>query len=56
MAKDDVIIYTGYMKKQPKKKLEDVQKFACRLASYQWDASYQELLQLYELPSQEERI
>ena len=38
-----------------KKKLEDVQKFACRLASHQWDASYQELLQLYELPSLEER-
>ena len=37
-----------------KKKLEDVQKFACRLASHQWDASYQDLLQLYELPTLEE--
>ncbi len=38
-----------------KKKLEDVQRFACRLASHQWDASYQDLLQLYELPTLEER-
>ena len=38
-----------------KKKLEGVQKFACRLASHQWDASYQELLQLCEIPSLEER-
>ena len=37
-----------------KKKLEDVQRFACRLASHQWDASYQDLLQLYELPTLEE--
>ena len=37
-----------------KKKLEDVQKFGCRLASHQWDSTYQDLLQLYELPSLEE--
>ncbi len=37
-----------------KKKLEDVQRFACRLASHQWDASYQDLLQLYKLPTVEE--
>ena len=37
------------------KKLEDVQKFACRLASHQWDSSYHDLLQLHELPSLEER-
>ena len=38
-----------------KKKLEGVQKFACRLASHRWDASYQELLQLCEQPSLKER-
>ncbi len=38
-----------------KKKLEDVQRFACRLASHQWNASYHNLLQLYELPTLEER-
>ncbi len=38
-----------------KKKLEDVRRFACRLASHQWDASYQDLLQLYALPTLEER-
>jgi len=32
-----------------KKILEDVQKFACKLASHQWDSSYQNLLQLYQL-------
>jgi len=37
-----------------RKKLEDVQKFACRLASQQRDCTYQDLLQLYELPSLEE--
>jgi len=26
----------------------------CRLASHQWDSSYQDLLQLYQLPSLEE--
>ena len=40
---------------EDKKILEDVQKLACRLTSQQWDSSYQDLLQLYELPSLEER-
>ena len=35
-----------------KKILEDMQKFACGLASHQWDSSYQ--VQLYQLPSLEE--
>ena len=38
-----------------KVKLENVQKFACKLASHQWDAGYQELLELFELPTLEER-
>jgi len=32
-----------------------VQTFACRLASHQWDSSYLDLLQLYQLPPLEER-
>ena len=32
-----------------KKMLENVQKFGCKLAAHQWDASYQELLELFEL-------
>jgi len=32
-----------------------LQKFACKLASHQWDSSYLDLLQLYQLPSLEER-
>ena len=38
-----------------KKMLEDVQRFGCRLAAHQWDSSYQDLLQLFELPTLEER-
>ena len=38
-----------------KKALEDVQKFGCRLAAYQWDLGYQELLNLFELQSLEQR-
>ena len=38
-----------------KVQLENVQKFACKLASRQWDAGYQELLDLFELPTLEER-
>ena len=37
-----------------KVKLENVQKFACKLASHQWDTGYQELLELFELPTLEE--
>ena len=29
--------------------LENVQKFGCKLAAHQWEASYQELLELFEL-------
>ena len=38
-----------------KKALEDVQKFGLRLASHRWDASYNELLDLFNLPSHEDR-
>ena len=38
-----------------KKKLEGVQKFGLRLASHQWDAGYQDLLNLFDLPTLEER-
>ena len=38
-----------------KKTLEDVQKFGCRLAAHQWDSGYQELLDLFELQSLEQR-
>ena len=34
-----------------KAKLEKVQKFACRIASGRWDASYQELFDLFQLPN-----
>ena len=37
------------------KALEDVQKFGLRLASHRWDASYNELLDLFDLPSHEDR-
>ena len=30
-------------------KLENVQKFACKLAFWQWDAGYQELIELLTL-------
>ena len=38
-----------------KSKLERVQKFACRVASRRWDTSYEELLDLFELPTLENR-
>ena len=38
-----------------KKLLEDVQKFGCKLAAHQWDSGYQDLLQLFELRTLEER-
>ena len=37
-----------------KKLLEDVQKFDYKLAAHQWDSSYQDLLQLFELQTLEE--
>ena len=38
-----------------KKMLENVQKFGYKLAAHQWDASYQELLELFELQPLEQR-
>ena len=35
--------------------LENVQKFGCRLATHQWDTSYHELLELFELQPLEQR-
>ena len=35
--------------------LEGVQKFALRLAAHQWDRNYQDLLELFQVPSLEER-
>ena len=37
------------------KSLESVQKFALRICSKQWDAAYQELLEMFSLPSLENR-
>ena len=33
------------------KKLEDIQKFACKIATARWDTGYQELLELTGIPS-----
>ena len=38
-----------------KAKLEKVQKLACRMAARRWNAGYQELLEIFELSSLEER-
>ena len=35
--------------------IEDVQKFACKMATHNWNSSYQDLLQLTELPTLERR-
>ena len=32
-------------------KLEDIQKFACKIATSRWDLGYQELLELTDIPS-----
>jgi len=37
------------------KSLEQVQAFACKLASRRWDAGYEELLELLSIPSLQER-
>ena len=37
------------------KSLEQVQAFACKLASRRWDAGYEELLELLNIPSLQER-
>ena len=34
-------------------KLENIQKFACRMATGLWDSSYQDLLELVDLPTLE---
>ena len=47
-------VWDPYLDKD-KKLLEDVQKFGCKIASHQWDSSYQDLLQLLELQTLEER-
>ena len=39
--------------KKDKIALENVQKFACRMATRSWDSSYQDLLDLVDLPSLE---
>ena len=38
-----------------RKKLEDVQKFGCRLAAHQWDTGYRELLEMFDLETLEHR-
>ena len=38
-----------------KKSLEGVQKFGLKLAAHQWDCSYEDLLELFQLPTLEER-
>ena len=38
-----------------RKFLENVQKFGCKLAAHQWDSGYQDLLDLFELPSLEQQ-
>ena len=37
--------------KKDKVALENVQKFACRMATKSWDSSYEDLLDLVDLPS-----
>ena len=41
------------MVKKDKITLENVQKFACRMATRSWDSSYQDLLDFVDLPSLE---
>ena len=38
-----------------RKMLEDVQKFGCRLAAHQWDIGYQELLEMFDIQTLEQR-
>ena len=38
-----------------RKMLENVRKFGCKVAAHQWDASYEELLELFELQPLEQR-
>ena len=48
-------IWSPHMKKE-KTLLENVQKFALRMATRSWDSSYQDLLELVDLPTLEHRI
>ena len=41
--------------KTDKVALENVQKFACRMATKSWDSGYEDLLDLVDLPSLESR-
>ena len=45
-------IWSPYLSKD-KTELENVQKLACRMATRLWDSSYQDLLELVDLPSLE---
>ena len=45
-------IWSPYLSKD-KTELENVQKFACRMATGLWDSGYQDLLELADLPSLE---
>ena len=45
-------IWSPHVKKD-KIALENVQKFACRMATRSWDSSYQDLLDFVDLPSLE---
>ena len=45
-------IWSPYLTKD-KTELENIQKFACRMATGLWDSSYQDLLELVDLPSLE---
>ena len=47
-------VWDPYLMKD-KKRLEGVQKFGLKMASHQWDTSYSDLLQLFDLPTLEER-
>ncbi len=48
------VVWDPYTNKAVKS-LEQVQAFACRLATHRWDAGYEELLELLNIPSLEER-
>ena len=47
-------IWSPYLTKD-KILLENIQKFACGIATRTWDSSYQDLLELVELPTLEHR-
>ena len=49
------ILHRGPHLAKDRKKLEDVQKFGCRLAAHQWDTGYRELLEMFDLETLEHR-